>query len=695
MSRRKSSRRRFLALSAVATAGAVAAACAAPQPTPVPPAPAPPKAAPTTAPAPAAPTPAPAKPAATTAPAPAAPTQAPAKPAPTAAPAKPAAAPAGYKEAPMLEALVKAGKLPPVEQRLPKEPLVVKPAESVGQYGGTLRGGHTNPNAFEGWLPNSAEGLVAVAPDMVTIIPNLMTRWELDEKARTVTFDLRQGVKWSDGQPWTVDDIMFWWDDVVMNEELSPVKPGPASLIQKVEKLDASRIRITYASPNILAALATYTPIVSYAKHWHGQYHAKYQDKAKLADLMKENRVDKWPDLFRKVGQVHAITYGTALIGIPTLGPWLLRSRDQGNVTTERNPYYWKVDPQGNQLPYIDKIYHALVQNPEALKLKAVAGEIDFEGLHTVMADYPLLKRNEEKGGYTTLLWNSNFAGNVALMFNQTIKDPLKRQIFRDFRFRKAMSLGLDRAEFNKVLNLNRGLIMQAVALPGTDYYVEEAAKAYLEYKPEEANKLLDEIGLNKRDAEGFRIGPDGKTFVVTFEYWDGHGMGPASELVADMWRTAVKVKIQTKSVERSLLSQHWNANEHDLSTWIAARNTQVQFSPYYSVAGLGENAFGFAWGKWWQTKGKEGEEPVEEMKKQQERWEKMQTAPREERIRLGKEINKSQAENLWSIGTVGVGPMPIVINKKLGNVPKEIPVYAPDAYFVCPYRPETWFFKS
>ncbi|MCR4427327.1 MAG: ABC transporter substrate-binding protein, partial [Firmicutes bacterium] len=596
-----------------------------------------------------------------------------------------------YKEAPMLAELVAAGKLPPVEKRLPKEPLVVKPLEGIGRYGGTLSGAHTNPNVFEGWVPNSFEGLIAMSPDMRQFVPNLATSWELDEANKTIVLHLREGVKWSDGEPFTADDVVFYCEDVRMNTELIP--NPPTSGIVGVEKIDEYTVRMKYACPDVLSLLVNggYT---IYPKHFYKQFHAKYADKAKLEELMKQNNVDSWVDLFWKMADAHPVSFCTAPVEVPVLSPWRIEKRELGNITTVRNPYYWKVDPDGNQLPYIDRQYCALVQDTEALKLKVIAGEVGFEGLHTVMADYPLFKQNEEQGGYVVKLWLSNFAGNIALMFNQCAKDPDKRELFRNRDFRIAMSLGLDREEFNRVLYLGKGLIMQATSLPGTDYYVEEAAKAYIEYDPEKANQMLDELGLDQRDSDGFRM-YKGKRLVINFEYWDGHGMGPAAELVADMWRTAVHVNIQTKAVERSLLNEHWQADEYDLSTWIVARNTQKQFWPYYSVAGIGESCMGFAWGKWYQTKGKEGEEPVEEMKKQLERWDALQTAPTEERIRLGQEINKSQGENLWAIGTVGAAPMPIVFHKDLANVPDEVPVYAPESDFVCPFRPETWYFRT
>jgi peptide/nickel transport system substrate-binding protein len=244
---------------------------------------------------------------------------------------------------------------------------------------------------------------------------------------------------------------------------------------------------------------------------------------------------------------------------------------------------------------------------------------------------------------------------------------------------------------------LEQGLVQQATQLPGGDYYVESAAKAYLDFDPDTANQMLDTLGMTV-GADGFRVHPDGQPLSIIFEYADFSGMGASAELAADMLRTALKLNIQTNLVDTNLLTEHRKADLLELSCMTTSRNTALQFVPFYSVAGAGselEYGFGYGWSVWHNTNGAEGVEPPEEAKKQQDRWFQMQTANTEDRIRLGQEINISQGDNLWSIGTVGLTPTPVVISARFGNVPEELGLYAPDAFFACPARQETWYFKS
>lgn len=615
-------------------------------------------------------------------------------PADTAVP-EPTVAASKYQEAPMLAALVSAGSLPPVDERLPVEPCVVEVAEGIGIYGGQARGANTQPGGYEGWLFNGFDGMTAIGTDGFTIIPNIASAWEIDEDAHTITLHLREGAKWSDGAPYTADDIMFWFEDIVMYPDITPT-PDPT--ISSAEKIDDYTVVLGYADLNIGARLAVHWPM-SYAKHYHSRFHPKYVSEADMAALVAEFEVAKGADILSsfKVPPGNLLVAGTGTPGeVPMMGAYYLKERDSGRYTCERNPYYWKVDPEGNQLPYIDSSFWGLVQDAEALKLGVVAGDYDWEGLHSSLADYPLYAENAEAAGIKIMLWPGNTSGNICLQFNQLTPDARKRELFSNVEFRRAMSLGLDRAEFNKVLFLDQGLVQQATQLPGGDYYVESAAKAYLDYDPDTANQMLDALGMTV-GADGFRVGPDGQPLTIIFEYADFSGMGASAELVADMWRTALQVNIQTNKVDTNLLTEHRKADLLELSCMTTSRNTALQFAPFYAVAGIGEleYGFGYGWGIWHNTNGAEGVEPPAEAKLQQDRWVGMQTAPTEERIRLGQEINISQGENLWSIGTVGLTPTPVVVSARLGNVPENLGLYAPDAFFASPARQETWYFKS
>jgi len=604
--------------------------------------------------------------------------------------------PSKYHEAPMLADLVNAGSLPPVDERVPADACVVEVAEGIGIYGGQARGANTQPGGYEGWLFNGFDGMTAVGVDGFTIIPNIASAWEIDEDNHTITLHLREGAKWSDGEPYSADDIMFWFEDIVMYPDITP---SPDPTISSAEKIDDYTVKLGYADLNIGARLAVHWPL-SYAKHYHSKFHPKYVSEADMAALVTKFEVAKGADILAsfKVPPGNLLVCNTGTPGeVPMMGAYYLKARDTGKYTCERNPYYWKVDPEGNQLPYIDSSFWGLVQNAEALKLGVVAGDYDWEGLHSGLSDYPLYAVNAEAAGIKIMLWPSNTSGNICLQFNQITSDARKAELFSNVDFRRAVSLGIDRNEFNKTLFLDQGLIQQATQLPGGDYYVESAAQAYLDFDPDTANSMLDTLGMTV-GADGFRVHPDGQPLSIIFEYADFSGMGASAELVADILRTALKLNIQTNLVDTNLLTEHRKADLLELSCMTTSRNSALQFVPFYSVAGAGgelEYGFGYGWGVWHNTNGAEGVEPPEEMKKQQERWFTMQTAPTAERIRLGQEINISQGENLWSIGTVGLTPKPVVVSARFGNVPKDLGLYAPDAFFACPARPETWYFKS
>jgi peptide/nickel transport system substrate-binding protein len=424
----------------------------------------------------------------------------------------------------------------------------------------------------------------------------------------------------------------------------------------------------------------------------------KYADKAKLDEAMKAGGVDKWYQLFQKNSPTNSWSIPNVANGAPTLEPFVMNANDKGNVELVRNPYYWKVDPEGNQLPYIDKMSYVLVQDPEAIKLKAIAGEVDFEGLHSILKDYPLYKQNEAAGKYRTLLWNANFAGNICLMFNQNHKNPAMRTILSDVRFRQAVSMGIDRDEINKTIYLGKALMQQAVAYPSTSFYVKEYAEAFTKLDIDAANKLLDEMGFDKKDANGNRADADGKTLAITVEYWNGHAMQSPLELVCDQLRNNLHISITPKSIERTLWSEHMQASEHDATVWLTDKMSENFFTTYPNwlvPISTVESAFGNQWARWFVSNGKEGEEPTGEAKKQIDRYTAMQTASPEDVVKLGKELCQSQSENLWAIGTAATAPMPIVVNSNLANIPTEMPNYGWDWMFTHMTHQETWYFKA
>ncbi|MBA4398483.1 MAG: hypothetical protein C0396_01195 [Anaerolinea sp.] len=367
------------------------------------------------------------------------PTAAPVEPAPvtepTAAPAEPTApveAVTTYKEAPMLADLVAKGELPPVEERLPENPLVVPVTESIGVYGGTWHRGFLGPSDYNNYTRVVYDALVRFSPDGSTIEPRLIESWESSDDFTTWTIHMRKGAKWSDGEPFTADDILFWYEDVLLNTDLTPKVPkwmqskdGSTAVVAKV---DDYTVTWTYTNPNttLMMELANQdggdkSYAVFLPAHYLKQFHAKYANADELAKMVTDASFKTWGELFatRKNPAENPDR--------PVMAAWKPMTRVSDEILVlQRNPYYVGVDSEGNQLPYIDEVQFKFFQDSQALNLAAIAGELDMQERHIIMGNYPVFKENEAAGKYRVITWSTFGGSDAAITFNQTYdKDPV------------------------------------------------------------------------------------------------------------------------------------------------------------------------------------------------------------------------------------------------------------------------------
>jgi len=608
-----------------------------------------------------------------------------------------------FNEAPILKTRVAAGELPPVEERLPEEPMVVEPKDVIGEYGGELR---TAIIGFTGWMDTSmrVQGLFKVSPDLKleTISPNIAKDWDFSEDYKTLTVYLRKGMRWSDGAPFTADDILFWYKDILLNDELTPVKPRtwcPGGELMKVEKVNdyAVRFQFAIAHPPAVATLATGQNPPFAPMHYLRKYHVKYNPEAN--EIAKKEGYDYWWQCFN----FHSMGSKTQQdLDFPTLNTWILRKIDDyQNRYYERNPYYWKIDTTGNQLPYIDEQIVYQVANTEVANLKAIAGELSLAGQRLSIENYPLYKKNEKKGNYRVMLWAEPYGTKLGYVFNFTHKDPVLRKIFRDIRFRQAMSLAINRDEINKTLFFGKAIPRQATTLPETSFYEPWMGEQYTKYDPEHANRLLDEMGLKWDKRHQYRLRPDGKQLAITIEYAPPSPIwGRIHELVKDYWEK-VGVKVTVKEIDRSLIWVRLDANELDVGSWhfdnitefAMYKNDPLAGRPFIMPLWLG----GVEWLNWMRTNGKTGEEPPEAIKrfyKLVNEW--RTTVPGTEKyMRLGKEFLTIREKNLIAIGTVGMSPAPVIVKNNLQNLPQEAVLGGVEWNFLEPYQAEQWFFKK
>lgn len=583
-----------------------------------------------------------------------------------------------YNEAPMLRTLVAAGELPPVEERLPEEPLVLKPFKEIGKYGGTLHLGMVSASTYDPAQQNTREYMLMMDRKFEKVIPNIAKGWKFSNNGKTFTLYLRKGMKWSDGAPFTADDIIFWWEDVVLNDDLTPVKPGdwmPGGKLMQVKKIDDYTVEFDFIKP-YWAVIYNFASVCfrghqDYCflpKHALKKYHVKYNKKAD--ELAKEAGHEYWWQLFNSKKYFFSTQQWP---DIPVVGAWRTQKVLPDGVIWERNPYYFKIDTAGNQLPYIDKIRGTFFGDSETHLMKMVTGQIDFEAWGTAITDYPVLMENAKKGGYRVWLGKDLWGGAAVYFFNQNYtEDPVIADLLRNVKFRQALSLAMDREEIKEVVGLGHGEPRQATVHPACSFYEEEWAKSYAEYDPDKANRLLDEMGLEKRDEDGYRLRPDGKRLTITMNlasdvpYWPD-----TSELVKEYWEN-VGVKTVLNVIDRNYLLTLIGANKSQVHVWCLDLTSETGFiitQALYIKSSFTGLSWAPEWTSWWNSEGKEGQEPPEEIKHIWSLCDTLPFLPKEERDKAAKEILSFEAKNLFLVGTVGMMGKPCIANVNLGNV--------------------------
>ena len=622
--------------------------------------------------------------------------------------------PRHFKEAPQLAELVKTGKMPPVAERIGQDPLVIQPVHEIGTYGGTWRRGFTGPADWSaGVRVAGTDRIVGWDYTGNILVPNIARGWEISEDGRHVTFHLRRGMRWSDGHPFTADDFLFWFADMYQDKELTPT-PTPYMATQSgpgvVEKLDPYTIRFTfldpyYAFPLVLAGVS---PIGGQAHeglnarggyapaHYLRQFHPKYTSKDELDRKVKEAKFDNWVNLF-KAKSAWALNPD-----LPVVSAW--KTTVPNNTPTwvlERNPYSIWVDTAGNQLPYIDKIVLTLGENLEIINLRAIAGEYDLQERHLDLAKVPVFLENQQRGGYKVYLDPGGIGTDVALVVNQSYDaDPEVAKWLTNTDFRRALSLGIDRDQLNETFWIGLGTAGSGVVGESSRYNPgAEFRKLWSTYDTKQANAVLDRLGLEKKDAEGYRLRTDGKgrlrieiqTFVGFFQFTQ------VCEMIREQWKK-IGIQADVKEHERSLAYQRRDANEHHIHVDVHW-GTENMFS--HSMGTLfpfdGTSAVGPLYGRWYASRGTTGKEPPPRLREVMDLYTRAFSVPDAEHVALGKQVWRIATEEQWAIGTVGLSPavMGVRIAKvNMGNIPAR-QFNGSTTLSPAQSRPETFFFKD
>jgi peptide/nickel transport system substrate-binding protein len=637
----------------------------------------------------------------TATPKPAEPTKPAAAAQPTAKPAeptKPAAAPAAFGESPALAELVKAGKLPTVDKRLPSDPLVEQPVQEIGQYGGTWRRAAIGPS--DSWIINSRLSYSAFVRYTIManeIIPHFCSKWEQNPAASEFTIYLRKGVKWSDGQPYNADDIMYWYNDVLNNKELTAsiaawLRVKDTAVV--IEKVDDYTVKWKFADsyglfiPQLASAVGQGIPDGACA-HFMKQYHAKYAKKEDLDKKQAELKLENWWSLYNNRNDWTNVER-------PHIWPWTIAKAPPDNpVVGERNPYYWVVDTKGNQLPYIDRIRLDNVEKTDVVNLKAISGEIDAQWRHLTWQNYPLFVENAKKGDYRVLKHTSASGSDFLLIPNMNCSDKRIAELMQSKDFRHALSLGIDRKQINEVVYQGMGTPRQASVVPSVKYWKQAHSDAYASYDPKQANAILDKMGLDKKDAEGMRLGKDGQPLSIVIEVANNL-IADTPQLVSQQLK-AIGIRLTVNIMERNLYSTRGAAKtERQMGAWGQDRSAHALVEPlYWMPTWESQTTCGALYWDWYNTKGKEGVEPPDPVKKVYELYDKCKTAKTDEELtKYSGEIMDINAEEVWFIGTVGLLPAVAVVKNNVRNVPEQAV-----ADWLCLHpgncMVETWYFKS
>jgi peptide/nickel transport system substrate-binding protein len=590
-----------------------------------------------------------------------------------------------YKESPQLAELVKANKLPPVDARMPEQPLLVPLVDSVGQYGGVWRRAFLGPADANNYVRVVFDSLFRFSPDGSKIEPKIASSAEPSADFKSWTVNLRKGARWSDGTPLTADDIMFWYKDVLLNKDLTPTLPGwmrnsdgtPAV----VEKLNDYSVKFSFQAPAtmFLTALVaadggdrTYAAFLP--AHYLKKFHPTYTSKEEIDKLVAGAGFKTWTELFATRNAP------PENIERPTMAAWIASSRVSDPVfTLKRNPYYIGVDKDGQQLPYIDEVRFTYFADTQALNLAAIAGEFDIQERHIQMNNYPVFKDQEKIGKYKVITWPTFGGADAVVMFNQTYKgDAEMGKLMATKEFRIALSHAVNRDQIKESVFLGLGEARQGVPAPWHPYYPgDEYAKKYTAFDLAKANKMLDDLGLSKKDANGIRLLPSGKPVTLEISVVPAFGAWPdVAQLIAKDWEKAgIKVIVQIR--ERALHFKMRDSNDLMTEIW----NDDTTAFPFTGNAKVDVRnsvilALGTLYGQWFNTKGKEGQEPTPEIKKIIELIDHARTVGTEGQIKDAQELYKIWADQIYEIGIVGLTPMiqgVVVVNNKLKNVPAQL----------------------
>ncbi len=630
----------------------------------------------------------------------------------------PAQMPKEFHEAPMLAELVKAGKLPPVKDRLPAEPLVVKPLNEIGKYGGTWRRGFTGTGDVEnGNRINASDKLLFWDESGNKIVPSVAKSVDMSADGKTFTIHLRKGMKWSDGAPFTADDFTFWYEDLYSNKDIVPTPIADMSVNGKpgrLVKVDETTVQFQFDDPYFLfydmlagdtligggqsvRQSQTFTFGAYSPGHYLKQFLPKYSSEEEVNKRAKAEGFDNW------VKMIHFKKDWSLNKELPTLGPWhMVNPINTPNWVLERNPYYYEVDTAGNQLPYIDKVMLTLAENTEVINLRAIAGEYDLQERHIDIGKLPVILENQKKGNYTVHLDLAINGADTILQINQSYKaDPEVAKWLTNADFRRALSLGIDRDQLNETFWLGLATPGSAVPAESSPYNPgPEWRKKWSVLDIKKANEMLDAIGLSKKDGEGFRVRTDnGQRLRIQVQTVRAFLPWPNQlEMIAQQWKK-IGIQADVKEVERTLAMTRVLNNEHHIMVWNNGGTELFYLFPRHAIPVDPTEAYmGPEFAQWYASNGKQGRKPEDpNLLKIFDLFRGAAGQQAQERYKTAQEIWKILVDQQYGIGTVGQSAALMgvrLVSNKLGNIASRVCI-AQHCRVPGGSHPEQWYYKQ